>query len=223
DTEGELRIELKKDTENEPDIKLDEDIDIELDKDVDINGEPYNDKCISNDTDNNQLEHYACQNNFVIRKKWVDNSCDLCQRTWDCERSDKYGPDNETIIKLTSMHLEHKGGDAANLLQYFEKEHAKNPDWYVQSWIDPETNRLQDIILNDNTAATNTYNLPLSIFAIVDNNFRSQIIAQAILPDETSENLESVVPEIYTNTYLLHYVWHIGHNLEKQLAKLLGD
>ncbi|CAG8606893.1 15964_t:CDS:2, partial [Racocetra fulgida] len=147
---------------------------------VDINDELYNDKYISNDTDNNQLghlplirielycgktfetceeyqetlEHYAYQNNFMIRKKRVDNSCDLCQRTWDCEQSDKYGPDNKTIIKLTSMHLEH------------------------------------NIILNDNTAATNTYNLPLSIFAIVDNNFRSWIIAQAILPDETSERVQ---------------------------------
>ncbi|CAG8821409.1 15510_t:CDS:2, partial [Racocetra fulgida] len=65
------------------------------------------------------------------------------------------------------------GCDTAKLFQHFEKEHTKNPDWYVQSLIDPETNRLQgvfymtpeqrilwqcyaDIILNDNTAATNT-------------------------------------------------------------------
>ncbi|CAG8783367.1 23763_t:CDS:2, partial [Racocetra persica] len=36
-TEGKLRIELEKDMENKPNIKLDEDIDIKLDKDVDIN------------------------------------------------------------------------------------------------------------------------------------------------------------------------------------------
>ncbi|CAG8653730.1 9002_t:CDS:2 [Cetraspora pellucida] len=162
------------------------------------------------------------------------------------------GPNNETIIKLTLMHSEHnyqlipenasfaisyqklitdmkeliesyticaidvlsQGCDTAKLFQHFEKEHTKNPD---------------------------------CIFAVVDNNFKLQIIAQAILPNETSESyrwvlqqtieatgvqpgafiidadlgLESVVPEIYSDTYLLHCVWHIGHNIEKQLAKLL--
>ncbi|CAG8764291.1 2520_t:CDS:2, partial [Racocetra fulgida] len=75
-------------------------------------------------------------------------------------------------------------GDIAKLLQHFEKERTKNPDWYIQPLIDSETNRLQsvfyispeqqelwqsyaDIILNDNIASTNTYNLLLSIFTIV--------------------------------------------------------
>ncbi|CAG8616741.1 11523_t:CDS:2 [Scutellospora calospora] len=110
-----------------------------------------------------------------------------------------------------------QSGDAAKLFEHFEKEYAKDPDWYVQPLIDMETNRLQ--------AVTNAYNLPLSIFAVVDNNFKSRIVAQAILPDETSESygwvlqqtikatgvqpgafiidansgLESVVLEIYPN------------------------
>ncbi|CAG8595640.1 1689_t:CDS:2 [Cetraspora pellucida] len=84
------------------------------------------------------LEHYAKQNNFVLKKKRVDNSHNLHQRTWDCEHSGKYishktappekqrnkglkrincpflinaskskRSDNETIIKLMSMRLEH--------------------------------------------------------------------------------------------------------------------
>ncbi|CAG8696277.1 4346_t:CDS:2 [Cetraspora pellucida] len=96
-------------------------------------------------------------------------------------------------------------------------------------------------------ASTNTYNLPLSIFAMVNNNFKSRIVAQVVLPDETSESykwlleqtidatgvhpgvfiinadpgLESIVPEIYPNTYLVHCIWHIGCNIEKQLSKAL--
>ncbi|CAG8728452.1 14906_t:CDS:2, partial [Racocetra fulgida] len=35
--------------------------------------------------------------------------------------------------------------DTARLFQHFEKEHTKNPDWYVQALIDPETNRLQGV------------------------------------------------------------------------------
>ncbi|CAG8599621.1 16277_t:CDS:2, partial [Racocetra fulgida] len=276
------------------------------------------------------LERYAKQNNFVIRKKWVNNSRDPCQHIWDCKRSGKYilhktAPSEKqrnkgskkincpflinaskskemkdliesytlcdldvpsqvrllhrlfseaTIVdydvknyvyKVRQSH-EMQDGDTAKLLQHFEKERTKNPDWYVQPLIDSETNRLQgvfymlseqqelwqnytDIILNDNTASTNAYNLPLSIFTIVDNNFKSRIVAQAILPDETSKSyrwllqqtidatgvhpgafiidadldLESVVPKIYPNTFLLYCVWHIGRNIEKQLSKTLGD
>ncbi|CAG8701220.1 15555_t:CDS:2, partial [Dentiscutata erythropus] len=377
--EGELGIEYEKDTEDKPGTESEKDTEdepgIELEEDIDIVSESDD---ASENTNNYQrrhlplirikiycgktfgaweecqeaLEHYARQNNFVIRKKHIDNSRNPCQRTWDCERSGKYvsrktappekqrnkgskrigcpflvnackskGPNNETIIKLTSMNLEHnyllvpenasfatsyrklttemkklienyvlcnidvssqirllcglfpeativdydvknymykfrrthdiQECDTAKLFQHFEKERTKNPDWYVQSLIDPELNRLQgvfymtpeqcklwrryaDIILNDNTVATNIYKLPLCIFAVIDNNFKSQIVAQTILPDETrvqpgafmidaDPGLESVVPEIYPDTYLLHCIWHIGHNIEKQLVKLLGD
>ncbi|CAG8724576.1 2771_t:CDS:2, partial [Racocetra persica] len=40
---------------------------------------------------------------------------------------------------------------------------------------------------------------------------------------DADPGLKSVVFEIYPDTYLLHCVWHIGFNIEKQLAKLLGD
>ncbi|CAG8746733.1 1042_t:CDS:2, partial [Racocetra fulgida] len=40
---------------------------------------------------------------------------------------------------------------------------------------------------------------------------------------DADPGLESVVPEIYPDTYLLHCIWYIGRNIEKQLAKLLGD
>ncbi|CAG8685809.1 7047_t:CDS:2, partial [Scutellospora calospora] len=196
------------------------------------------------------------------------------------------GPDGETIIKLTSIHLEHnhllvpknasfateywkltaeikdlikkytlcdldvpsqvqllhelfskatiidydmknyvykfwhihsiQGGDTIKLFEHFEKERAKDSD---------------------------------CIFTIVDNNFKSRIVVQAVLPDETSESyrwvlqqiikatgvqpgafiidadlgLESVIPEVYPNTYLLYCIWHIRRNIEKQLAKSLGD
>ncbi|CAG8729355.1 913_t:CDS:2, partial [Racocetra persica] len=119
------------------------------------------------------------------------------------------------IYKFHRNH-EIKDGDAAKLLQYFEKERAKDPD---------------------------------CIFAVVDNNFKLQIIAQAVLLDKTSESyrwvlqqtikatgvqlgvfiidanpgFESIVLEVYPNTYFLYCVWHIERNLEKQLSKLLGD
>ncbi|CAG8790390.1 23573_t:CDS:2, partial [Cetraspora pellucida] len=169
------------------------------------------------------------------------------------------------VYKFCQIH-EMQDGNVAKLLQHYEKECAKDPDWYIQLLIDLETNRLQgvfymlpeqrelwqhyaDIILNDNTASTNTYNLPLSIFAIVNNNFKLRIIAQVVLIDKTNKSyrwvlqqtieatgvqpgafiidanlgLESVVLKIYLNTYLLHCIWHIKYNLKKQLSKPFGD
>ncbi|CAG8719522.1 8453_t:CDS:2 [Gigaspora margarita] len=83
-------------------------------------------------------------------------------------------------------------------------------------------------------AATNTYNLLLSIFAAVDNNFRSRIVAQAVMPDKTTMKvqpsafiidanlgLESIVPEVYSDTYLLYRIWHIGYNIEKLANSLV--
>ncbi|CAG8499826.1 8051_t:CDS:2, partial [Racocetra fulgida] len=197
------------------------------------------------------------------------------------------GPDNETIIKLTSMKLEHnhmlvsenanfatsyrklttemkelienyvlcdidvpsqvqllcvlfpeativdydvknyvykfrrthdiQGCDTAKLFQHFEKERTKNPDWNVQSLIDPETNRLQgvfymtpeqrelwrryaDIILNNNTAATNAI-LPNETSESYRWVLQQTIEATRVQPSafmiDADPGLESVVPEIY--------------------------
>ncbi|CAG8724954.1 18599_t:CDS:2, partial [Racocetra fulgida] len=140
-SESEPGTEREKDTEDEPGIKFEEDIDVVSESDnASENTANYQrghlppicikiyrgkafgtwEKC------QETLKRYARQNNFAIKKKRVNNSLDLCQHTWDCERSGKYvsrkllhlkskeisvqkelGPDNETIIKLTSMKLEH--------------------------------------------------------------------------------------------------------------------
>src|SRR5438270_13538106 len=42
-----------------------------------------------------------------------------------------------------------------------------------------------DVVLNDNTAKTNRYNMPLSLFLIVDNNTKSRLVAQSLVSDET--------------------------------------
>ena len=56
-------------------------------------------------------------------------------------------------------------------------------------WMSPEQQilwlRYHDVIMHDNTCKTNCYNHPLSLFVISDNNLKTQIIAQAIIDDET--------------------------------------
>ncbi|CAG8632137.1 7002_t:CDS:2, partial [Racocetra fulgida] len=323
--ESEPGTERKKDTEDGPGIEFEEDIDVVSESDNALENtanyqhghlppiriEIYREKTFGTWKEYNSLDLHQrtwdCERSgkYISRKTTSPEK----QRNKGSKRigcpflvnaCKSKGPDNETIIKLTLMKLEHNhilvpenasfatsyqklttemkklienyvlcdidGYNTAKLFQHFEKERTKNPNWYVQSLIDPETNRLQgvfymtpeqcelwrhyaDITLNDNIAATNIYKLPLCIFAVVDNNFKSRIIAQTILPDKTSESyrwvlqqtieatgvqlgafiidadlgLESVVPEIYPDIYLLHCIWHIGHNIEKQLAKLLDD
>ncbi|CAG8784944.1 10912_t:CDS:2, partial [Cetraspora pellucida] len=140
------------------------------------------------------------------------------------------GSDNETIIKLTSMHLKHNhtlvSENAIFATQYWKlivemkdliesymlcnldvlSQYAKDPDWYVQPLIDPKTNKLQDIILNDNMASTNTYNLPLSIFAmLLEQTIDATGVHSGAFIIDADSGLESIVPEIYPNTYFVHY------------------
>ncbi|CAG8772278.1 16647_t:CDS:2, partial [Dentiscutata erythropus] len=229
------------------------------------------------------LERYARQNNFTAPLEKQRNkgskriNCPFLVNTSKSKNSNEM---KELIESYTLCDLDvpsqvqllrglfpeativdYDSGDAAKLLQHLEEERMKDPDWYIQSLIDPDTNRLQgvfymkpkqrklwrryaDIVLNDNTAATNTYCLPLSIFAIVDNNFKSQIVTQGILSDETSESyrwllqqtieatgvqpgafiidadlgLEGVVPEIYPDTYLLYCAFYLARNIQYKEA-----
>ena len=50
-----------------------------------------------------------------------------------------------------------------------------------------------DVILNDNTAKTNYYQMPLSLFLVVDNNTKSQLVAQVLVSDETVESYKWIL------------------------------
>ena len=82
-----------------------------------------------------------------------------------------------------------------------------NPEWFVKPLIDDTSNRLigifwmspeqrqrwikfYDVIIHDNTARTNKYNYPLSLFILIDNYNKSRLAAQAIIQDERQESYE---------------------------------
>ncbi len=50
-----------------------------------------------------------------------------------------------------------------------------------------------DVILNDNTAKTNFYQMPLSLFLAVDNNIKFYFIVQALVSDETAESYKWIL------------------------------
>src|SRR6266540_223599 len=106
-----------------------------------------------------------------------------------------------------------------------------------------------DVILNDNTAKTNHYQMPLSLFLAIDNNTRSRLVAQALVSDETTESYkwilectkkatmtellvfvtdadpaaDAVIRQIYLTTYPIHCIFHISENLLKNLKSKLCD
>jgi hypothetical protein len=107
-----------------------------------------------------------------------------------------------TIQKIKRERCLH-GNDAASLLTKLFALKESNPDWFVSPLMDQDSGRLlgiffmspeqkalwirfSDIISNDNTASTNAFNLPLSLFVAVDNHYHSRVVAQCVLPDETS-------------------------------------
>ncbi|CAG8657969.1 142_t:CDS:2, partial [Racocetra fulgida] len=150
--------------------------------------------CISNDSDNNQLGHLP-----LIR---IELYCEKTFETWE-----EY---QET--------LEHyaQGGDAANLLQYFEKEHAKNPDWYVQSWIDPETNRLQGVqpgkfMIDADLGLEN--NLTLEV--VNNGPIEFEYDFQQIRFNELFERVDySLIAEVW-EVQSIEYKLYVGQNSEK--------
>ncbi|CAG8668959.1 2853_t:CDS:2, partial [Ambispora gerdemannii] len=153
--------------------------------------------------------------------------------------------------------------DASRLLQTLIRHKSHDPEWFVEFQLDDE-NRLirlfwmsptqitlwleyHDVILNDNTAKTNRYQMPLSLFLAVDNNTRSRLVAQALVSDETTESYkwilectknatmteplvfvtdadpaaEAAIGQIYEATYQVHCIFHISENLPKNLKSKL--
>ena len=103
-----------------------------------------------------------------------------------------------------------------------------------------------DVILNDNTAKTNHYQMPLSLFLAIDNNTRSRLVAQALVSDETTESYkwilectkkatmtellvfvdptaDATIGQIYLTIYPIYCIFHISKNLPKNLKSKLYD
>jgi len=155
--------------------------------------------------------------------------------------------------------------DASNLLKTLIQNKSNDPGWFVEFqlndenrltrlfWMSPSQIALwleyHDVVLNDNTAKTNRYNMPLSLFLIVDNNTKSRLVAQSLVSDEMVETykwilectkkatmtepmvfvtdadpaMDAAVVQIYDTAYPIHCIFHISENLPKNLKAKLGN
>jgi hypothetical protein len=120
-------------------------------------------------------------------------------------------------------------------------------------WMEPQQRilylRYSDVVLNDNTSQTNRFNMPLSVFVVVDNNGKSRIVACALVCGETTSDyewileklmevqnglapaillvdedpaMEAACAHIIPQTTVLNCIWHIGSlNVVKNLQPTL--
>ncbi|CAG8622524.1 10499_t:CDS:1 [Diversispora eburnea] len=157
-------------------------------------------------------------------------------------------------------------GDAASLLMKLLAYQKNNPEWFVKPLIDDTSNRLigifwmspeqrqrwikfYDVIIHDNTARTNKYNYPLSLFILIDNYNKSRLAAQAIIQDERQESYEwllqccleaceippitfvtdadpamvAAISIVFPKTHHIQCLFHLYLNLPKNLRSCLGS
>ena len=158
--------------------------------------------------------------------------------------------------------------EAGQLLVILQDRQLEDNRWYIQKdiekltgrlrrlfWMDPIQqefyHRYHDVILNDNTASTNRFNMPLNSWVIVDANGKSHLIACALTSGETTEDYEwilhqllqannGIIPSVILvdedpameaacastipDTYVVNCIWHISSlNLNKNLHGAMGS
>jgi hypothetical protein len=155
--------------------------------------------------------------------------------------------------------------DASRLLKILIEHKSNDPGWFVDFQLDQDKRltrlfwmspaqitlwlKYHDVILNDNTAKTNRYQMPLSLFLVVDNNTKSRLVAQALVSDESVESykwilectkkatmteplvfvtdadpaMDAAITQIYETTHPIHCIFHISENLPKNVKSKLSD
>jgi len=120
-------------------------------------------------------------------------------------------------------------------------------------WISPIQRELyskfNDVLIVDPTYNTNRFQMMLCIITVVDNNYKTRIVAYAIIEDETLDTYRWIfntiltetgispriiftdsdpsmirsIKDIYPNTRHLLCIFHIDLNLQKKLKGKLGN
>src|SRR5208282_3635067 len=105
----------------------------------------------------------------------------------------------------------HDETDAATMLLHLLKLRDEDQGYFVLPRLEGPTNELtglfwmtneqcndlwpkfHDVIIHDNTSKTNRYEMALSLFVAIDNNYKTRIVAQALTKYETQADYEWVL------------------------------
>ncbi|RHZ53322.1 hypothetical protein Glove_443g1 [Diversispora epigaea] len=155
--------------------------------------------------------------------------------------------------------------DASTLLTSLLQKKIEDLRWVVDFELDKENQltrllwmspdqidlwlKYYDVVVNDNTAKTNQYQMLLGIFIIIDNKCKTRLVCQALVSDETLDThvwilecirkateqapivmftdanpaLDAAIPIVFPETYPAHCIFHIAQNLPKNLKGKLGE
>ena len=157
-------------------------------------------------------------------------------------------------------------GDASQMLQLLMDWKDLEPLWVVKTQLDSISRRLisllwmspmqrelyskhNDVVIVDSTYNTNRFQMILCIVTVIDNNFRTRIVACAIIEDElldtyrwifdsiftetgvspgvvfsdSDPSLIRSIKDIYPNAQHLLCIFHIDLNLRKKLKGKMGS
>jgi len=180
---------------------------------------------------------------------------------------------NHTIFKkdlynaVYQFRLKNNPGDldASQMLQMLLNQKELDPLWIVKPRLEPSSRKLNhllwmspqqrslyenfhDVVILDTTSNTNRFRMMLCVIVVIDNHFKTRIVASAIIEDETLDTFRwilitifeetginpgviftdsdpsmiSAIKEIHPNTNHLLCIFHIDLNLRKKLKSKLG-
>eukprot|EP00904_Undaria_pinnatifida_P011765 jgi/Undpi1/7719/HiC_scaffold_23.g10192.m1 len=111
-------------------------------------------------------------------------------------------------------------------------------------------NRFGHVAFYDDTAVKNRYRMPIGVFAVIDNEFRTRIVGQSITADTTTDTfiwmlenalasrggkqpgifiqdadaaMTGAVRHVFPDTTARRCLWHLYQNITKALSKELGS
>ncbi|CAB4429007.1 unnamed protein product [Rhizophagus irregularis] len=138
----------------------------------------------------------------------------------------------------------HDESDAATMFLYLLKQHEEDPNYVVIPRLEGPSNELTGLFLG------NKYEMALSLFVGIDNNFKTRVLAQALTKYETqadyiwilqctlkvTNNLSprvlytdgdpamlAAVQVVYPQTRHLLCIYHIAENIKKKAKALLRN
>jgi len=159
----------------------------------------------------------------------------------------EFGNDNDASSLLNDLFTKQKEDPLYLVIPQIDSDFRLSAIF----WMTPDQQmlltRYNDVILHDNTALTNHYKWPLSLFIIVDCDNKTRLVAQAFVQDETLDTYiwllqclkrTNIEPNVILtdadpamigaiqielpNTYHLHCIFHIHQNLPRKLKGTLG-
>lgn len=170
-----------------------------------------------------------------------------------------HGKTIRNVMDKDKRDVSHPSSNKAMDLTRLLKKKKQNDQWFVETdidaitgqldrvfWMDPDQrslySRYHDVVLNDTTAQTNPFGMPLNVTVIVDNSGASRVVALALTRSEATSDykwilrqimaacggkvphvlvvdedkaMESACLKVFPRTHIVNCIWHMQQNFKK--------